>query len=58
MSTREGINVDVEEQQALLQPVATRKKAPFWQVALALVIVQVFHTTHNTQHTTQIDRNF
>lgn len=45
MEQKASINVDVEEQQALLAPSEPHKKAPFWQVALALVTVQV-HIHH------------
>lgn len=40
LKTSESINVVDAERQALLEPIAPRERAPFWQVALALFIVQ------------------
>ena len=50
--TRESINVVDAERQALLEPIAPRERAPFWQVALALVIVQasLLHVHVQTQN--------
>ena len=52
MKTSESINVVDAERQALLEPIAPHERAPFWQVALALVIVQasLLHVHVQTQN--------